>query len=103
MLSAQDIINIWEKEPFKNDSQFSVTMGFTSSTMVVTFRTASVFAISSPIPDDPCDEYKRDVKYSRQACTSCYKYNLLPPFKGFWCKEKVATVPVQTGKPFEGP
>lgn len=37
----------------KLNAQFSVTIGFTSNTTTVTFRTASVLAINSPIPDAP--------------------------------------------------
>lgn len=46
---------VYERPQYGNrkDLQFSVTIGFTSSTTTLTFLTAKVFARSSPTPEEP--------------------------------------------------
>ena len=84
--------------------QFSVTIGFTSSTATVTFRTASVFAISSPMPDAPKIQEVISIEII-QLCeserTSCDNYNLVTPVEASWCPPDASLVTIKKGVPLE--
>lgn len=82
-------------------AQFSVWIGFMSRTTTFTLRTASVFASSSPIPDDPVDnpEFQGIDRFTE--LTSSDEHDLLTPIQRFGCKEETSLISVQCREPFQ--
>lgn len=73
----------------------SVWIGFISSTTTLTLRTASVFASSSPTPDDPIPDAEFQDTHALPIRTSGYEHNLLTPVKRFGRKEETCLISVE--------
>ena len=71
-------------------------IGLTSSTTTVTFRTARVFANSSPIPDAPRKRVKISLKdLIMEEHTTSNENNLFTPVKGCWSEKEASLIAVQ--------
>lgn len=86
------------------DSLFSVWIGLMSRTTTRTLRTASVFAISSPSPEDPETSALAEViQHAVSGRTSCDYHNLFTPVESWGSMEETALVAVETRVPSEEP
>lgn len=72
-----------------------------SRTTTFTLRTASVFASSSPIPDDPVGdtEFHEICWFAKR--TASNEYDLLTPIQRFGCEEETSLISIRGREPLQ--
>jgi hypothetical protein len=75
--------------------QFSVTMGLTSKTTTVTFRTAKVLANKAPIPEEPvwgCNKRVEVRLHNEYGLAASDKNDLLSPVESLWAVKPATAI-----------